>query len=174
MFSNCVVPSCFKHGVLLVVNTFFPIFHASKNVSMFRRDQLINFSEYNCCSIFSLLTVFCFCHTVALLFCLSLVSFSVFMQMIVFVFFVLQNPSQKMPQEPVTQGTVKDYSSFNGQQDAEALRKAMKGLGKFLSWIMWLSLSLKYGGRTCIIVAVLRFLFQRFCNLIFKFWILRS
>ena len=38
-----------------------------------------------------------------------------------------------MPQEPVTQGTVKDYSSFNGQQDAEALRKAMKGLGKFLS-----------------------------------------
>ena len=59
-----------------------------------------------------------------------------------------------MPQEPVTQGTVKDYSSFNGQQDAEALRKAMKGLGKFLSWIMWLSLSLKYGGITCIIVAV--------------------
>ena len=37
-----------------------------------------------------------------------------------------------MPQEPVTQGTVKDYSSFNGKQDAEALRKAMKGLGKFL------------------------------------------
>ena len=29
------------------------------------------------------------------------------------------------------QGTVKDVSPFNPQQDAEALRKAMKGLGEF-------------------------------------------
>lgn len=31
--------------------------------------------------------------------------------------------------EPATQGSVKDYSPFNAQEDAEILRKAMKGFG---------------------------------------------
>jgi len=37
--------------------------------------------------------------------------------------------SNQIPQEPPGQGTVKDVQPFDGQQDAEVLRKAMKGIG---------------------------------------------